>query len=73
MDSSIPRQRKKKPRKRSGGGLIAPFDEVFHPTAYTANLIWEAEQSTPAPAPNADGTRPDLASGRITIHLDARG
>jgi hypothetical protein len=51
---------------------MAPFDEIFHPTAYTANLIWEAEQSAPAPAPNADGTRPDLSSGRITIHVDER-
>jgi len=65
----IARERKRNPRRRSRGGLIAPFDEVFHPTAYSANLIWEAEQSMPAPAPNADGVRPDLASGRITIHL----
>ena len=65
----IARERKKNPRKRPSGGLIAPFDEVFHPTAYTANLIWEAETTLPAPAPNADGNRPDLANGRINIQL----
>jgi hypothetical protein len=68
----IARERKRKPRKAAAGGLIAPFDEVFHPTAYTASLIWEAEQSIPAPAPNADGGRLDLASGRITIDLNDR-
>ena len=68
----IARERRKNPRKVPSGGLIAPFDEVFHPTAYTANLIWEAEQSIPAPAPNADGNRSDLADGRITIQLNGR-
>jgi hypothetical protein len=53
------------------GGLDAPIDEVFHPSAHEANLIWAAEKVVPAPAPNADGNRPDLDSGRITISVDS--
>ena len=65
----IVREKKRKPRKASAGGLVAPFDEVFHPTAYSAILLWEAEKSIPAPTPDADGNWPDLESGRITISL----
>ena len=65
----IERDRKRHPRKVPVGGLVAPFDEVFHPTAYEANLLWDAESVLPAPAPNADGLRPDLDSGRITIDV----
>jgi hypothetical protein len=57
------------PTQGCRGRAIAPFDEVFHPTAYSANLLWEAEQSIPAATPDADGTRPDLASGHIRISL----
>jgi hypothetical protein len=67
----IAREKKRNPRKVSAGGLVAPFDEVFHPTAYTANLLWEAEKSIPAPTPDADGNWPDLESGRITISVPA--
>ena len=65
----IAREKRRNPRRAAAGGLIAPFDEVFHPTAYSANLLWEAEQSIPAATPDADGTRPDLASGHIRISL----
>lgn len=68
----IAREKERNPRKVSTGGLIAPFDEVFHPTAYSAHLLWEAEKSIPAATPDADGSRPDFASGRITISLPER-
>jgi hypothetical protein len=45
----IAREKKRTPRKVSAGGLVAPFDEVFHPTAYSAIFLWEAEKSIPAP------------------------
>jgi hypothetical protein len=65
----IAREKRRNPRKVSAGGLVAPFDEVFHPTAHSAILLWEAEKSIPAPTPDADGNWPDLDNGRITISL----
>jgi len=65
----IAREKRRKPRKASAGGLVAPFDEVFHPTAHSAILLWEAEKSIPAPTPDADGNWPGIGSGRITISL----
>ncbi|MCU1406757.1 MAG: hypothetical protein JWQ43_3060 [Glaciihabitans sp.] len=65
----IMREHKRNPRQVSAGGLIAPFDEVFHPTAYTANLLWEAEKTIPAPTPDADNNWPDLRTGRIAISI----
>jgi hypothetical protein len=65
----IAREKRRNPRKVSAGGLVAPFDEVFHPTAYSAILVWEAEKSIPAPTPDADSNWPLLDSGRITICL----
>ena len=67
----IARDKKRNPRTIPMGGLVAPIDEVFYPSAYEANLIWEAEKVIPAPAPNADGNRPDLDSGRIRISLSS--
>jgi hypothetical protein len=64
---------KKGKRNRSSGSFIAPFDEVFHPAAYSAHLLWEAEQSIPAPAPNSDDTQPDLTSGHIAIRVNKSG
>lgn len=65
----IARDRRRNPRTIPVGGLVAPLDEVFHPAAYEANLVWEAEKIIPAPAPDADGSRPDLATGRIRIDI----
>ena len=66
----IERERRRNPKTAPVGALVAPFDEVFHPHAYVANLEWQAQQEVPAPAPDSDGSRPDLASGRIRISLD---
>ena len=68
----IARDRRRNGRAIPVGGLVAPLDEVFHPAAYEANLVWEAEKIIPAPTPDADGSRPDLASGRIRIDLSRR-
>ena len=54
-------------------GLVGPIDEVFHPNAYQAALIWEAQQELPVPAPDSDKTRPDLDSGRIVIDVPTVG
>lgn len=69
----IERDRKRRPAVVPAGGLIAPFDEVFHPSAYEANLIWDAETQLPAPAPDSDGSRPDLGTGKIVITVADSG
>jgi hypothetical protein len=63
----IERDHARRGRSVPVGGLVAPFDEIFHPTAYEANLLWDAQTELPAPAPNSDGNRPNLASGKITL------
>jgi hypothetical protein len=68
----IKRDRRRNVRTVPVGGLVAPFDEVFHPTAYEANLVWDAQAALPVPAPDSDGTRPDLASGKITLSVPPR-
>lgn len=68
----IARDRKRRPAGVPAGGLIAPFDEVFHPSAYEANLTWDAETQLPAPTPDSDGSRPDLDTGRIVIEVGPR-
>jgi len=57
--------------RRQGGGLMgAGFDEVFHPDAKEARLIWEIQAELPAPAAIAeDPPRFDPDAGRITIML----
>ena len=42
---------------------------AIHPNAYWAQLIWEAQQELPVPAPDSDKSRPDLESGRVVIDL----
>lgn len=65
----IARERRRHPN-RAVAGLVGSVDEVFHPEAHQARLVWEAQQEVPAPAPDSDGSRPDLASGRIVIRLN---
>ncbi len=56
--------------RRQGGGFIgAAFDDVFHPDAKEARVIWEAQTELPAPAP-APGDPPfDPEAGKITLML----
>ena len=52
-------------------GLLGSIDEVFHPQAHNAHLIWEAQLELPAPAPTpGDG---ELSSGRIRIVVPESG
>lgn len=47
------RHRSGDPSGPSSGGLLG-FDELFHPSAHDARLIWEAAQEIPIPAPTPD-------------------
>jgi hypothetical protein len=37
----------------SGGALMQPFDEIWHPVAHRARLEVEVQQELPAPGPTA--------------------
>lgn len=50
----------------SGGGLLG-FDELFHPSAHEARLVWEAEQEIPAPAPTPDRGPGVIEEGRRIV------
>ena len=56
-------------RRQGGGFMGAAFDEVFHPDAKEARLIWEAQTELPAPAPSPGDPPFDPESGRITLML----
>jgi hypothetical protein len=63
------RQRRPGASAMSSGGLLG-FDELFHPTAHDARIVWEAEQEIPVPAPTPDrGPGVIEAGGRITIEI----
>ncbi|GAA1845414.1 hypothetical protein ACFQZV_10005 [Microbacterium koreense] len=47
----------------SSGGLLG-FDELFHPSAHSARIVWEAEQEITVPAPT-----PDKGPGVIEAHI----
>ncbi|BDZ46501.1 hypothetical protein [Naasia aerilata] len=58
---------KRRRRRRLQSNALGPFDEIWHPTARDANLIWQAQTEAPAPAPlPGDGLG---ESGRITIRV----
>jgi len=54
----------------AGAGMMGVVDEVFHPNARNAQLIWQAQQELPAPAPDSDKGWDELQRGRIRIELD---
>ncbi len=63
------RQRRSGASAMSSGGLLG-FDELFHPAAHDARIVWEAEQEIPVPAPTPDrGPGVIEAGGRITIEI----
>ncbi|MEV8241936.1 hypothetical protein AB0O90_16955 [Microbacterium testaceum] len=65
------RQRRAGASPVSSGGLLG-FDELFHPAAHDARIVWEAEQEIPLPAPTPDrGPGVIEAGGRITIEVAA--
>lgn len=56
---------KRRQRRKIQSGTIGCLDEVFHPEAYQANIIWQAQTEMPAPAPLAgDKAFPD---GKIVL------
>lgn len=68
--SSRRRQRRGDRDAPSSAGLFG-FDELFHPSAHNARIIWEAEQEIPVPAPTPDkGPGVIEADARITIEVD---
>jgi hypothetical protein len=38
-------------RRRGGGSLMQPFDEIWHPAAHAARIEVEVQQERPAPNP----------------------
>lgn len=38
-------------RRRTGGSLMQPFDEIWHPAAHRARIEVEVQQEQPAPGP----------------------
>lgn len=53
----------------SSAGLLG-FDELFHPSAHSARIAWEAEQEIPAPAPTPDRGPGVIEGGsRIVIEV----
>jgi len=67
------RNRRNGTRRTVTSGMVGTLDEVFHPNAHQAQLIWEAQQELSVPAPDSDKNRPDLESGRVVIDLGTRG
>lgn len=54
----------------TSGGLLG-FDELFHPAAHEAPLVWETEVELPAPAPTP-GDGPGVIRGRRIV-IDVGG
>ena len=67
------RNRRNGTRRTVTSGMVGGIDEVFHPNAHQAQLIWEAQQELPVPAPDSDKNRPDLEAGTVVIDLGSRG
>ena len=59
-------------RRQGGGFMGAGFDEIFHPDAKAARMIWEIQSELPAPAAIAEDPPFDPDAGRITIMLPER-
>jgi hypothetical protein len=59
---------REKARNSPQRGVIDSMDEIFHPEARAARLLWQAQIEVPAPAPSP-GDR-ILEEGKITIDID---
>lgn len=59
-----------KHRRQASGLMGAAFDEVFHPDAKEARLVWELEQELPVEIENSeDSPYIDLENNKIVISL----
>jgi hypothetical protein len=61
------RRHRERRRRIVPAGLVGGIDEVFHPEAHEARLLWEerVEASQPVPAPG----EPPFPDGRIVLDL----
>ncbi len=66
MPWDLRRQRERR-RRIVPAGLVGGIDEVFHPEAHEALLVWEAQLEAPAPAPTPGA--PPFPDGRIVLRL----
>lgn len=65
------RRRRGETVARPSGGTLG-FDEIWRPSAAEAQVAWEAEQITPAPAPTPGDGPGVIADGRIVIETGLR-
>ncbi|TQJ32645.1 hypothetical protein [Microbacterium sp. SLBN-146] len=66
------RQRSGDQSAPSSGGLMG-IDELFHPSAHNARLVWDAEQVIPIPSPTPDKGPGVIEPGnRIVIDVPSR-
>ncbi|MBD8102944.1 hypothetical protein [Plantibacter sp. CFBP 8775] len=57
--------------RQAKAGVIGVVDEVFHPEAHEAHVVWEAQKEMPAPAPLVGDKL--FPRGRITLDLHEHG
>jgi hypothetical protein len=64
-------------KRRSGsvtaglGGAFGAVDEVFHPSAYEAQLVREQQSEASAPMPSPEDT--PFPGGKITLRMPNEG
>lgn len=63
------RSEREQQKRTPTAGMIGIADEIFHPGAHQADLIWVAQTEMPAPAPVAGDPFPE---GKVSIVLHAR-
>lgn len=56
---------------RSAGGTLG-FDDVWRPSAAEAQIVWEADQMTPIPAPTPDRGLSVIDGNHIVIETVSR-
>lgn len=61
------RSEREQQKRTPTAGMIGIADEIFHPGAHQADLIWVAQTEMPAPAPLAGDPFPD---GKVQLRLD---
>lgn len=67
LRAAVRRRRRDDPGYAPPGFGGGPFEELYHPAAYEAKLLRDAQTVVPAPAPTPGD--PPLESGRIRIRV----